>query len=229
MKRFLVLMEFKAEQARQLPAKWSQDVILGALADAKKVLEKALSGNKVDLFFKHTVNPRREWLKDLGYLAASDDHEEVTPSGKRVLNYLDKRGFCRQQFIFLPFAKWLASTLDIPTLATDQELLGRDLFWSIIAYGISGMEQKSEVVQDLRRMLDKIKVIYPHVKLVNFNEAELSSLYEVLTCLEAVNGNVLSEDDFNAAMLEILNEYPQEVFRLTKRRGIGSYIALKEV
>ena len=223
MKRFLTLMEFKAEQARQLPDKLSQDVILSALAEAKKILEKALRKEGVDRFYKHTVNPRQEWLRDLGYIVATNDHEEVTTSGKRVLSYLARRGCYQEHFISLPFSEWLASTLGIPNRVT-----AKDLFWSITVYGISGAEQKSEITQDTRGLLEKIKSIYPYVKLVDFNEAEVSSLYEVLACLEAVNGKILPEDDFGVAMQDILRKYPREVFNLTKRRGIGSYIALKQ-
>jgi hypothetical protein len=222
--RFLTLIEFKAEWAHQLPDKLSQDFILSALAEAKIVLEKALNKSKVDLFFMHIVVPRQEWLRDLGYLIANNDDEEVSIGGKRILNRLTERGCFHSQFFFLPFSEWLSSALGISNLVE-----ARDLFWDITAYGIVGEERKSEITQDPRNLLNIIKVIYPYVKLVNFNEAEVASIYNVLACIEAINGKVLPEKDFDSVLNEILIRYPQEVFRLSKRRGIGSYIALKQL
>ena len=221
-KRFLALIEFKSDRALQLPDKLSQDIVLSVLIDAQKTLEKAVSKNGVDRFYKHTVNPRKEWLRDFGFILEIDGHEEVSTSGKRVLSYLNKRGCYQPHFISLPLDDWLASALNIPNRVD-----AKDLYWSILAYGILGDEKDSEITRDLKELLEKIKSIYPYVKLINFNEAEVSSLYGVLACSEAVNGKILFKEDFERAINDILIKYPKDVFKLTKRRGIGSYIALK--
>jgi hypothetical protein len=222
-KRIFSLMRFKEEWAQQLPDKASRDVTLGLLTKAKRILEKALSKGRVDLFFKHTINPRRGWLRDLGYIEqTSNSSAELTPTGHRVLDYMDRRGCNRPDFTFLPLSEWLASTLGLPNFVSAE-----DFFWGTAAFGISGLKATSDLADDTRVLLGKIKEIYPYVKLVGFNEAEVSSLYEVLACSEATKGMILPRSDFDKALQKAFEVYPDEIFRLSKRRGVGSYIALK--
>ena len=76
-------------------------------------------------------------------------------------------------------------------------------------------------------LLAKIKSIYPFVKLANFNEADALSIYEVIATREAAQGRVLSQITFEQVLVELVREFPSDIFKLSKRRGRGLYIALK--
>jgi hypothetical protein len=100
-----------------------------------------------------------------------------------------------------------------------------DLYWRAVCTSETGTAAMAEV--DHREILNRISAIYPHVKLYGFNEAEISSVFHTLSCQEALEGRYFKEDDFESMLSDLTRYYPKEIFRLSKRRGIGGYIALR--
>ena len=57
-------------------------------------------------------------------------------------------------------------------------------------------------------LLDFVRSVYGFVKLVNFNEADALSIYEVLAAKEARDGRVLHQREFEAALTVLVREFP---------------------
>jgi hypothetical protein len=210
-------------------------VLLAALDPTQKVLFKSRAtrenrildpDERIRRFLEHTVGPRREWLADLGCISAnSKQSQTLTKSGQDLIAFFDdvgcKRSFRGNESYVLPLSENLCEVLDARNLIGD----ARDLFWKAIAVAETGSAQLVQVMN--RALLDRIKAIYVYVRLYGFNEAEISSVFHTLSCQEALSGCYLSEQQFEEALLQLAKDYPSEIFRLSKRRGVGGYIALK--
>jgi hypothetical protein len=69
--------------------------------------------------------------------------------------------------------------------------------------------------------------MYQHLKLYGFNEAESASVFHVLSTREALRGQYIPQAEFEQQISELAKLFPNEIFLLRRRRGQGSYIALK--
>src|SRR5208282_846605 len=229
MKRFLSLIEFKRKwAAANVNDRFSQRTLSALLDEAQRTLEKAIKPpvtgkSKVDFFYKHTVNPRLEWLSDLGCLDGDSGDLTATQEGKFVLEQIRVLGGWNENFVFLPLDPWLTSELDLPGIYPS----GADanFTWRLVAATHASQPLPSQLLQDSLSLLDKIKLIYPAVKLVNFNEADALSLYEVFAAMEAAEGRVLAHSEFEQSLKELVEKFPSEIFKLSKRRGRGLYVA----
>lgn len=226
--RFISLIKFKRQWAEGIPHRFSQRTLIAMLDDAQRTFEKAVSkkSSLVEFFYKHTINPRLEWLEDFGCLRpANSTGLQCTEKGLHILSAVKQFGGWNEQFIFLPLDRWLASELDFPNLypqGGDEELA-----WRIVASGVR-RDVVFEPPNDPMQLLDEIRSVYPYVKLANFNEADALSLYEVIAAKAATRGAVVSQADFERMLGRLTKEFPKEIFRLSKRRGRGLYIALKK-
>jgi hypothetical protein len=225
--RFIALIKFKEMWAlEQVRDRFSQRTLVSHLSDAEKVFRRATSREGADLFLKHTVAPRLEWLVELGCIQNSESNQSVlTNSGRLLLGSLRESGGWQETFICLPFDEWLASDLGLPNLI--DHATAEDFAWHLVAaaHGPGPFDQPPPSSPEL---LEFIRSVYEHVKLMNFNEADALSLYEVLAASEANCGRVLHQREFEKALVQLVRESPGEVFRLSKRRGRGLYIALKK-
>jgi hypothetical protein len=252
MKRFLALIEFKRRWVSdKVEDHFSKRTLGGLLDEAQKTLERALKPSlvkplshgrsvqkpstrksstdipPVEFFYKHTVNPRLEWLSDLGCLhVESGSLATVTEAGRNVLDQIRILGGWNEEFIFLPLDPWLASELNLPNLYPSGS--DRDVTWRLVAARRLSQPLSSTLLLDDISLLERIKLIYPEVKLANFNEADALSLYEVFAAIEAAEGRVVPQSDFEQSLTKLVGTFPSEVFKLSKRRGRGLYIALKK-
>jgi hypothetical protein len=220
--RFLSLIQFKMKWVEStIEDRFSQRSVGLVLAEADKVFRKAIQKDAVEFFYKHTVNPRIEWLTDLGYL---DGALGLTTAGNRLLQNVRELGGWTTEFIFLPLDNWLTSQLSLPNLV--DATMAQDMWWRLVA----GSKTPAPVIFsqiEVGELLSEIRVMYPDVKLMNFNEADALSVYEVLASRAAVEGRVLPEQEFTRVVKQLVEEFPGEIFKLSKRRGRGLYIALK--
>jgi hypothetical protein len=246
MTRMLDIIDLKSEWARTgIRSSIAAGAIRGELSDARRVLEEALDPDRkilsktrattsehrlspperVNRFLEHTVVPRREWLIDLALLRPDASGTQVlTEAGQRLLQFFYEAG-CRAEkrdghFYYLPLSNLLCGVLDAENMAD-----ASDLYWRAVCTSETGTAAMAEV--DHREILNRISAIYPHVKLYGFNEAEISSVFHTLSCQEALEGRYFKEDDFESMLSDLTRYYPKEIFRLSKRRGIGGYIALR--
>jgi len=232
MQRFLSLIDFKRKWvAENIKDHFSERTLTVLLDEALRTLEKAVKPpatgkSTVEFFYKHTVNPRLEWLSDLGCLHGNSGAPIVTHAGESVLEQIRVLGGWNERFVFLPLDPWLTTELDFPSLYPP----GADanLTWRLVAASHSSQPTVSRFLEDHVSLLDEIKLIYPAVKLVNFNEADALSLYEVFAAKEAAAGRVLPQSEFEQTLTDLVDEFPNDVFKLSKRRGRGLYIALKK-
>lgn len=226
--RFLALIEYKKAWAESnVLHRFSQRALVSILDEARATLERAIKNkpSHVDFFFKHTINPRVEWLQDLRCVAlGANGTQSCTARGMRILDQIKCLGGWQGQFVFLPLDHWLASQLDIPNLY--QPAADSDFSWRLVAATVNA--NPGEVaLADHAALLGEIKAIYQYVKLANFNEADALSLYEVMAARAADGGKVLPQEPFEHVLSELVREFPDEIFKLSKRRGKGLYIALK--
>ncbi|MGH9472076.1 MAG: hypothetical protein ACRD1M_04980 [Terriglobales bacterium] len=225
--RFLQLVDYKKEwAATQVSARFAQRSLLSLLTEAGETLRKAISktGRLTEFFFKHTLNPRLEWLEDLGCLARDGSALVCSPRGQNVLNELKSIGAWHAEFVALPLDQWLSVQLDTPSMLPP----GKDanFSWRLVASAVRPEPTTAEPPSN-EHFLQTIKTIYRHIKLANFNEADGQSLYEVMAAIGASRGQVLPLAAFEVHLAELVREYPGEIFKLSKRRGQGLYIALK--
>lgn len=231
-KRFKALLRFKQEWVREnVQARHVQRIIDALLTDAMRTLDKATSGSSpsgqtsTDFFLKHIVKPRLEWLQDLGCIEESRGELSLAKKGSGLLNEIRKTSGWRDFGIYLPLNCWLTSQLELPSMYADSQ--SRDFGWRLVAAAAVDPQDGELIHLNAERLLCRIKEIYPFVKLATFNEADALSIYHVLAAHEANDGRTLPEAEFNAALTKLVNDFPSEVFRLSKRRGRGMYIALK--
>lgn len=245
MNRMFDIIDFKTEWAQTgVKSNIAADAIRGELNDARRVLEEALDpdrkvlsktrtinsqhrlspSERVNRFLEHTVVPRREWLIDLGLLKHDSGTQELTAAGQRLLHFFQDAG-CRgrkdeRPFYYLPLSNFLSEVLDAENTADPS-----DIFWRAVCTSETGTATAVTIAG--RDLLNRISAIYQHVKLYGFNEAETSAIFHALSCEEAINGRYLKEDGFESILSDLTRRYPKEIFRLSKRRGIGGYIALR--
>jgi hypothetical protein len=195
------------------------------LTEAQRTLQKAVDKPPalIEFFLKHTVTPRLEWLEDLGYLCSERDGTLlISRKGTTILQQIRRMGGWHQTFILLPLDHWLASHLDIPNFYPGES--SNDFSWRIAAAANGPCDI---VIPDHASLLMEIKALYPFVKLANFNEADALSIYEVIATKNATQGSVLSQVDFEKVLIDLVQQFPREIFKLSKRRGKGLYIGLK--
>jgi hypothetical protein len=234
MRRLLAIIEFKLQwTSERIDDRFSQRAVTALLTDAQKTLQRAINPVKshigkspVEFFYKHTVSPRLEWLEDLGCLQSTPSgRPTVTESGMNLLSQVQELGGYHADFIFLPLDYWLADYLSLPNLYPDGAV--KDFTWHLVASTRKPQPSNSTICEDHAQLLAQIRTLYPAVKLANFNEADALSLYEVFAAREAAEGRLLAHAGFDQALSQLVEEFSSEIFKLSKRRGAGLYVALK--
>jgi hypothetical protein len=225
--RFIALIQFKSHWALEhIQESFARRAVMTLLSDAEKVFRRATEKAGADLFLKHTVAPRLEWLVDLGCLSYGESGApSVTNSGRSVLKTLNDLGAWHSVFIYLPLDDWLTTELSLPN--TCSPATAEDFSWRLAASRHVG-RPADHPAPPPDELLEFVKSIYGFVKLVNFNEADALSIYEVLAATHARHGRVLHQRDFETALTLLVRQFPGEIFKLSKRRGRGLYIALKK-
>jgi len=250
MDRLLALIRFKILWAEQkITDRFAQRAIVTLLHDAEGTLRSALNPDSpfklrrrqkkavlaapdepqespVEFFYKHTVSPRLEWLEDLGCIEKDTTSSLIpTAKGERLLDEVRRSGGWEQAMIFLPLNVWLAEHLGVPNLYALEK--ATDFGWRFVASANSALVSRSKIFDDHQELLSKIKHLYPAVKLANFNEADATSIYDALASADVVSGNVIALSEFEKVLAELVAEFPSDIFKLSKRRGKGLYIAVK--
>ena len=225
--RFIALIRFKARWVTErVRESYSQRILAGMLSDAEKKFRRATERVGGTLFLRHTVSPRVEWLADLGCVVCDDAGAPcITERGRSVLNELRALGGLRSTFVCLPLDEWLASQLSLPNVFAGASC--EDFSWRLVA-AFHSVELVDQPLPPSRELLDYVRSVYDYVKLANFNEADALSLFEVLAATHACHGGVVRRRQFEAALVQLVREFPAETFKLSKRRGQGFYIALKK-
>lgn len=226
--RFVALIAFKAKwAAEEIRDRFSQRAVTALLTDAERGFRRATEKDGATLFLKHTVAPRLEWLVDLGCIGHDTAGlPTVTPPGRLVLKALHDLGASHQRFVCLPLDEWLASQLSLPNICG--QLPAEDFAWRLVAAKYAGQPVLEAAPPPPADLLLFVRSIYDLVKLINFNEADALSIYEVLAAIEARQGRVLHQRVFEEALARLVREFPGAIVKLSKRRGRGLYIALKK-
>jgi hypothetical protein len=241
--RMMKIFEIKLEWAKNDIDSTISRITINNLEEAQKKLKKALdpssknlmksrslkkkkqlSGEKrVETFRGHIIMPRLKWLIDLNCMKKNNGKNEITESGRRLLNFFKKKGCLQREVYILPVSPWLSKVLGVKKSENSP-----NIFWESVATAFCGQVEKYQFKEE--DLLDFIREIYPHVKLFGFDQVEISSIYHALSCREAIKGNFIGggEEEFNKKMEEITKIYPKDIFWLSKRRGQGGYISLKK-
>ena len=176
---------------------------------------------RVERFLEHTVTPRREWLVDLGCAEKmAVNHYVVTEDGERLLSFFRQKEFYRNDTFVLPFSDQLSSSLNANNLGP-----ANNLFWRGVASSQSAKPRKVSLRGE--DLLEAIATIYSDIRLYAFNQAEISAAFHAISCELAMRGSYLDEEDFDRSIELLPQQFPEKVFKLSKRRGAGGYIALR--
>lgn len=241
MTRLFWIMDTKQEWVEtRLYPRFVRDTILGELSKARSKLEDALDTSKkrlnlprtpieerrltpdqrVSRFLEHTVIPRRGWLLDLGCMEGNGTSFALTEAGTHLLDALRANGCYRDGCVILPLSQSLADALQVENFSD-----GTDLFWRITAMAVG---TSADIIRyDHQDLLSCIKEMYQHVKLYGFNETESASVFHVLSATEVLRGQYIPQAEFEQQISELAKLFPDEIFLLRRRRGQGSYVALK--
>ena len=241
MTRLFGIMDAKQEwaEARLYPS-FARDTILGELSKARSKLEDTLDTSKkrlnlsrtpiedrrltpdqrVSRFLEHTVIPRRGWLLDLGCMEKHETGFALTEAGTHLLDALRANGCYPDGHVILPLSQSLADALQVENISD-----GTDLFWRLTAMAVG--TSANVIRYNLQDLLSRIKEMYQHVKLYGFNETESASVFHVLSAMEVLRGQYIPQAEFEQQISELAKLFPDEIFLLRRRRGQGSYIALK--
>ncbi len=240
--RLLSILTLRESWANQnIESKLVRDIILQELSDSKRRLTTAVDMDrkqtqswsayredrsftpeqKVERFYSHTVNPRRGWLKDLGYIRQqSGEDYRVTESGRRLLSAFKEEGCCSGSALVLPFS---AEVTQLLGLAPSDD--PKDLCWQAISSSFLGSASPAHLSLD--EYFRFIEAIYPHVKFHVFNEAAIESIYDAMAAQLAADGKYLDRSSFSDLMESTFQEFPDKIYRMRQRHGRSGYIAMK--
>ncbi len=240
--RLLHVLRLRETWADQhIKSKFVRDMVFQELTDSKRRLatavdldhkeaqswstyreEQGLSPKKkVERFYAHTVNPRRGWLKDLGFIQQQDREQYcITEKGYRLLSFL-KQAPCYSESVFvMPFSVEVTQLLGLPASSNS-----RDLFWRATASCSANPPSPAHVSPD--EHLQFIKGIYPHVKFHIFNEAAIEAIYNAMAAQLAIGGEYIERDSYDALLESTFVAFPDKIYQLRQRHGGSGYISMR--
>lgn len=225
--RFLRVIGIKEAWTKTIANNFAKQVLSSLLKEARHKLVQSIenAAQGADFFYKHTAAPRIEWLVDLGLLKADGDKLSLSAAGDAVLAEVRREGFLQQEAIVLPLDDWLRTQLDLPCLPVRNATNWEDRLCAA-AFGSDSSDHVDEYSDD-QDLLQLLFGIYKHIKLQDFNEADVLSAFEVLAARSAAMGSPMDRVGFEDRVRTAIAARPSDVFKLTKRRGHGFYFAFK--
>ncbi len=241
--RLIDISEFRTEWAElNISNSIAREMILSDLRDVKRRLEHATdpdrkrsqtwasyneerrlsSQQKINRFYEHTVNPRRGWLRDLGCIRSEGNKQfTITERGRQLLGAFQEMNCYLNSMFILPMSTDITRTLGLPN--TDED---SNIFWRAVA---------SYFEDDVRptnlnnvAFFNRIKALYPRLKLHVFDEATVESIYDANSALLAAEGEFVSRIEFERIVEALSHEFSDQFFRLRGRQGGGGYITLRD-
>ncbi len=242
MERLLQILEWRTRWAKEnVESRLARDIVLQEISESRERLESAvdvgrkqvrtwssyrehprLSAEKrVAMFYNHTVQPRRGWLRDLGCIEQRDNRQyHITESGHRLLASF-KGAYCySESVIVLPLSTDMMEQLGV---AGSEEREG--MFWRSIAQAFR--EPTSSARFSSTEYLSIVEAIYPYVKLHVFNEATIESIYNVISAQLAIEGRYIDKPVFEEQLSHVGRDHPDRIFGLRQRQGRSGYIAMR--
>ena len=164
---------------------------------------------------RHTLDPRRGWLADLGLVTRDEEKNyQLTAAGTSLLKQVRADGFELDNLLRVPFSSPLAQALDIKDVVS----IPNDYFHQVVAYVYSGAPPReySGAIEDF---LKDLRFFFELTRLKRFNQAEIPALYECIVLKAANEGQLLSEGKFQELLNDVLATYADQVYRVTGRYG----------
>ena len=239
--RLLRILELRTAWTEEnIDAKVVRDITLQELADSKQRLAAAVDvtrkrasswsayreertltvEQRIERFYRHTVNPRRGWLKDLKCIHEEGHQCYVTNAGQQILAAV-RAASCYSDSVVVP-----------PLSLEVSELLGvtssegtKDLLWRAVASSFGHPAQPVHLSPD--ELIQSLVQIFPHVKFHVFNEAAIESIYGTLAAQLATSGHYVGRDLFDNYLDATLAKFPDKIYRLRQRHGRTGYITMK--
>lgn len=172
---------------------------------------------------RHTLDPRRGWLADLGLVTRGEDKNyQLTAAGTSLLKQVRADGFELDSLLRVPFSSPLAQALDIKDVVS----IPNDYFHQVVAYVYSGAPPR-EYSGTIEDFLEDLRFFFELTRLKRFNQAEISALYECIVLKAANEGQLLSEEKFQELLNDVLATYADQVYRVTGRYGQEGYLSFR--
>lgn len=172
---------------------------------------------------RHTLDPRRGWLADLGLVTRGEDKNyQLTAAGTSLLKQVRADGFELDGLLRVPFSSPLAQALDIKDVVS----IPNDYFHQVVAYVYSGAppHEYSSAIEDF---LKDLRFFFELARLKRFNQAEIPAIYECIVLKAANEGQLLSEEKFQELLNDVLATYADQVYRVTGRHGQEGYLSFR--
>jgi hypothetical protein len=172
---------------------------------------------------RHTLDPRRGWLVDLGLVTRGEDKNyQLTAAGTSLLKRVRADGFELDSLLRVPFSTPLAQALDIKDVVS----IPNGYFHKVVAYIYSGAPPReySGAIEDF---LKDLRFFFELTRLKRFNQAEIAALYECIVLKAANEGQLLSEGKFQELLNNVLATYADQVYRVTGRYGQEGYLSFR--
>ncbi|MCL0092151.1 hypothetical protein M1N92_00495 [Dehalococcoidia bacterium] len=172
---------------------------------------------------RHTLDPRRGWLTDLGLVERGEDKKyRLTAAGVRLLNRVRADGFELDGLLRTPFSMSLAHALDIRGIVTIPD----DYFQQLVVAVYKGTPPR-EYSAAAEEFLEDLHFFFELTRLKRFNQAEIQALYECVALKAATAGELLSERCFDSLLNQVLRDYTNRVYHVAGRYGREGYLSFR--
>lgn len=172
---------------------------------------------------RHTLDPRRGWLADLGLVTRDDDKNyQLTAAGTSLLKQVRAYGFELDSLLRVPFSTPLAKALDIEDVVS----IPNDYFHKV-AVDIYNEFPAREYSGSLEDLLEDLRLFFELTRLKRFNQAEILALHECVALKAASVGELLTEERFQRLLNEVLDVYTDHVYRVPGRYGQEGYLSFR--
>jgi hypothetical protein len=172
---------------------------------------------------RHTLDPRRGWLEDLGLAAKGEANEyHLTPVGVSLLERVRSDGFQLGNTLRVPFSTELVTALGINEACS----IPKGYFGQIIMEAYLGRKPQ-EYGGTVEDFFADVEFFFDLIRLKRFNQAEIPALYECIALKAAAIGQLLTEEHFHILLDTVFKKYGDQLFRVSGRYGGEGYISFR--
>lgn len=172
---------------------------------------------------RHTIDPRRGWLNDLGLITRDENKTyQLTKAGASLLRIVQADGFELDGLLCVPFTKSLAQLLEISNIATVADDYFHHL--AVCVYNDASAPQYSSSEKEF---LKDLRFFFELTRLKRFNQAEIPALYECMVLKAANAGKKFSAASFQELLTKVLATYSDEVYQVAGRYGQAGYLSFR--
>lgn len=171
---------------------------------------------------RHTIDPRKSWLVDLGLTRKTADGYELSDSGRRLVEHLRLVADAGAGYAVLDAERDILREYSLEHLLTTTTVDWT--YWdTMTSFAIAG--RGPEFVQlDPSAFLELLSSAYSQIKLEQFPQAETLGLREVVTIPFLIRAQRI---DFDQQLKDLVRAEPGRVTRIPSPKDEAAYVSLR--